>query len=66
MYISNLVENHGYRIVFKKGERKGSYFGVNTSEKMIYLLNTRQSDIKTIEKLLLHADLYYSKKRWYV
>ncbi|MBL7101082.1 MAG: hypothetical protein ISS23_03965 [Nanoarchaeota archaeon] len=67
MYISDLVENHGYKLAFKmEKERTMPYFGVDTLRKVIYLFNTRQGDVKNIEGLLLNADLAYSRKGRYV
>ena len=65
MYISDLMENHGYKLVFKKGEFDGSYLAVNTMERVIYLMNTERHETKTIERLLLSADLQYSQKGRY-
>lgn len=61
MYISNLMENHGYKLVFKKGEGYRPYFCVNTLDKVICLVNTDKDNAKTIENLLFIADIMYSK-----
>ena len=60
MYHSDLVENCGYthRCVDEGGD--SPHLRVNTSEKIISLVNASYKDTKTIERLLESADNIYS------
>ena len=58
MYHSELYQK-GYSIIYKNdNDHISSYFCVDTQQKNIILINTRQ-DIKTIESLLHSADMQY-------
>lgn len=60
MYHSELVEKHGYQIIYEPGElSKEAYFGVDTLERKIFLLNVKKDDVPTIERLLFSADNQY-------
>jgi hypothetical protein len=59
MYICELIDKHNYRIVYQKGEFEGSYFGVNTLDRIIFLVNTKPEDTSTVEHLLFKADNQY-------
>lgn len=60
MYRSELVEKYGYRIIYEPGKLSNdSYFGVNTLDRIIFLINVKSDDVPTIERLLFSADNQY-------
>jgi hypothetical protein len=60
MYHCDLVEKYGYKIVYEPGELSNdSYFGVNTLDRIIFLINVKPGDVSTIERLLFSADSQY-------
>lgn len=59
MYICDLIDKHGYSLIYKKGDYIGSYFGADTQNRNIILYNVRVDDIKVIESLLFSADNQY-------
>ena len=59
MYRSDLVEKYGYKIVYELGKFEGGYFGVNTLDRIIFLVNVKKDEVATIERLLFSADSQY-------